>query len=60
MDEPTGNVDSKTANEVLDLTRRLNSKGVTIIMVTHDQVLAKESKHTARMLDGVITSVEVN
>jgi putative ABC transport system ATP-binding protein len=60
MDEPTGNVDSKTAREVLDLIRKLNADGVTIIMVTHDQVLAKEAKRTVTVFDGEITSDVVN
>jgi putative ABC transport system ATP-binding protein len=60
LDEPTGNIDSKTAEEVMGLLRKLNSDGVTIIMVTHDQRLAREAKKTAQMLDGVITSIGVN
>ena len=57
MDEPTGNIDSKTAREVMRLVKRLNTeKGVTIIMVTHDQHLAKEAKRAVQMFDGVITS----
>jgi len=56
MDEPTGNIDSKTAREVLNLIQSINTKGVTIIMVTHDQRLALEGKRTAQMFDGVITS----
>jgi putative ABC transport system ATP-binding protein len=60
LDEPTGNIDSKTAHEVVELIRKLNSDGVTIIMVTHDQHLAKEAKRTEQMLDGVITSIVVN
>jgi putative ABC transport system ATP-binding protein len=60
MDEPTGNIDSKTAHEVLDLIRKLNDDGVTIIMVTHDQHLAREAKRTIQVLDGVITSDVVN
>jgi putative ABC transport system ATP-binding protein len=60
LDEPTGNIDSKTAEEVMSLLRKLNSGGVTIIMVTHDQRLAGEAKKTAQMLDGAITSVEAN
>lgn len=61
LDEPTGNIDSKTANEVIGLIKRLNEeKGVTIIMVTHDQHLAKEAKRTVQMFDGVITSDVVN
>jgi putative ABC transport system ATP-binding protein len=57
MDEPTGNIDSKTAREIMRLVKTLNTeKGVTIIMVTHDQHLAKEAKRTVQMFDGVITS----
>jgi len=56
MDEPTGNIDSKTAREVLSLIQSINAKGVTIIMVTHDQRLALEGKRTLQMFDGVITS----
>ena len=60
MDEPTGNIDSKTAEEVISLVKRINEKGVTIIMVTHDQRLASEAKRTVQMIDGVITSDLVN
>jgi len=60
MDEPTGNIDSKTASEMMKLIKNLNEKGVTIIMVTHDQRLAREAKRTVQMFDGVITSDLVN
>jgi putative ABC transport system ATP-binding protein len=60
MDEPTGNIDSKTAQEVIDLIRKLNADGVTIIMVTHDQHLAKEAKRTVQVFDGAILSDLVN
>jgi len=61
LDEPTGNIDSKTAREILRLVKRLNEeKGVTIIMVTHDQHLAREAKRTVQMFDGVITLNVVN
>jgi putative ABC transport system ATP-binding protein len=60
MDEPTGNIDSKTAEEVLSLIKKINDKGVTIIMVTHDQRLASEAKRTVQIIDGVITSDSVN
>jgi putative ABC transport system ATP-binding protein len=61
MDEPTGNIDSKTANEILGLIRGLNDeKGVTAIMVTHDQRLAAQSKRTVLMLDGLIVQETVN
>ncbi len=60
LDEPTGNIDSKTAHEVLTIIKSLNEKGVTIIMVTHDQHLAREAKRTLQMFDGEITSDMVN
>lgn len=61
MDEPTGNIDSKTANEIIGLVKKLNAeKGVTIIMVTHDQHLAGETKRTIQMFDGTIIREIVN
>jgi putative ABC transport system ATP-binding protein len=60
MDEPTGNIDSKTAEEIMNLVKKINKKGVTIIMVTHDQRLANEAKRTVQIIDGVITSDLVN
>jgi len=61
LDEPTGNVDSKTANEVLSLIKKLNVENhVSIIMVTHDQHLAREARRTVQMFDGEITSETVN
>jgi len=61
MDEPTGNIDSKTANEIIQLVKRLNKEiGVTIIMVTHDQRLAAEARKTVQMFDGLIVQEAVN
>ncbi len=60
MDEPTGNVDSKTAREIISLIRKLNEDGVTIIMVTHDQNLSKIAKRTIQVMDGQIASDVVN
>ncbi len=56
MDEPTGNVDSKTARDVISLIKKLNENGVTIIMVTHDQNLAKQARRIIQVMDGEITS----
>ena len=57
LDEPTGNIDSKTASEILGLIKKLNAEhNVSIIMVTHDQHLAREAKRTLQMFDGQITS----
>ena len=60
LDEPTGNIDSKTAHEIMEIIKNLNKEGVTIIMVTHDQHLAREAKRVVQMFDGVITSDVVN
>ena len=61
MDEPTGNIDSKTANEIIELVKRLNEeKGVTTIVVTHDQNTALQAKRRVRMLDGLIVEEKVN
>ena len=55
MDEPTGNIDSKTAKEIMGLVKQLNKdEGVTIIMITHDQQLATQAKRIVKMLDGSI------
>jgi len=61
MDEPTGNIDSKAAGEIISLIERLNKeKGVTVIMVTHDQHLASQSKKIVQMFDGLIVKEIVN
>ncbi len=61
LDEPTGNVDSKTASEVIALVKKLNREDkVSIIMVTHDQHLAREARRTVQMFDGEISSDVVN
>jgi len=61
LDEPTGNVDSKTAKDIMSLIHKLNREnGVSIIMVTHDQRLASESRRIVQMFDGEIVSDVVN
>jgi len=61
MDEPTGNIDSKTAKEIIELVKRLSEeKGVTIIVVTHDQHIASQTKRTVQILDGLIIQERVN
>ncbi|MBU2053073.1 MAG: ABC transporter ATP-binding protein [Nanoarchaeota archaeon] len=57
-DEPTGNLDTKTGEKVLDFLKALNKEGKTIIMVTHDQDLAKEHANVVYWLkDGKISKV---
>jgi len=60
MDEPTGNIDSHTAQEIVSLIKQVNANGVTIIMVTHDQHLAKQAQRAIEIFDGLITKNEVN
>ena len=61
MDEPTGNIDSKAADDILKLVKRLNEgKGITTIMVTHDHRLASQAERTVHMLDGLIVQEKVN
>jgi putative ABC transport system ATP-binding protein len=55
-DEPTGNLDSNTAHGVMELLHEINDDGTTIIMVTHDQDLASQSKRNIHILDGRISS----
>jgi putative ABC transport system ATP-binding protein len=56
MDEPTGNIDSKTAKELMTLVKDLNkSQGVTIVMVTHNRNMAKYATRVLHLLDGQIT-----
>ena len=58
-DEPTGNLDSNTAHGVMDLLQKINDDGTTIIMVTHDQDLASQSKRNVHILDGRISSSDL-
>lgn len=54
-DEPTGNLDSNTAQGVMELLQEINANGTTIIMVTHDQELAGKSQRNIHILDGRIS-----
>ncbi len=55
-DEPTGNLDSKTGVEVLELLRELNRKGETVIMVTHDKNSARYADYSIEIMDGRIVT----
>lgn len=53
-DEPTGALDSKTSREILDLLKKLNDEGNTIVLITHDLGIAEEAKRVIRLKDGKI------
>jgi putative ABC transport system ATP-binding protein len=55
-DEPTGNLDTKSGKEVIDLFDELHKQGTTVIMVTHDTFIAEHTKRVVRLLDGEIES----
>ena len=57
-DEPTGALDSRTSEEILKLFQDLNRQGVTVIIVTHDNHVAKSCRRILRMSDGIIQSEE--
>ena len=55
-DEPTGNLDSKTGEEIMTLFDELNREGITIVLVTHEEDIAKHAKRQVRFLDGRLIS----
>jgi putative ABC transport system ATP-binding protein len=55
-DEPTGNLDSKSGEEIIHLFMDLNAKGITLIIVTHDEEIANHSKRIVRLKDGLVVS----
>lgn len=57
-DEPTGNLDSLMAQQVMDLLEEINSRGTTIIMVTHDDQLAKRAHRNIQIFDGLVSDME--
>tara|TARA_R100001440_G_scaffold30280_2_gene48649 strand:- start:3181 stop:3894 length:714 start_codon:yes stop_codon:yes gene_type:complete len=59
-DEPTGNLDSKNSDDVMQLLRQLNKEGTTIVMVTHSEHEARYASRIVRMLDGRIVSEQAS
>jgi len=55
-DEPTGNLDTKTSHEIMDLLEEIHQKGNTVIIVTHEEDIAKRAKRIVRLRDGLIES----
>ena len=59
-DEPTGNLDSKTGHQVLEIFKDLNKRGQTIVVITHEQEIAEQSQRTITIKDGEIGSDSIN
>ena len=57
-DEPTGNLDSVMAREIMDLLDEINAKGTTIVMVTHSPECAARSSRQIHVLDGKLVDIE--
>jgi len=58
-DEPTGNLDSKSGKEILDLILRLNKeRGTTVIVITHDPNVAEKTQRVIRLKDGLVEAIK--
>ena len=55
-DEPTGNLDSKTSHEIMEFIKKLNEKGRTIILITHEDEISKYAKRIIKLIDGKVVS----
>ena len=58
-DEPTGNLDSRTSEEIMQIFQRLNNEGKTVVVVTHEQDIAEHAKRIVRFKDGKLLSDEM-
>ncbi|KFZ30158.1 ABC transporter ATP-binding protein [Pseudidiomarina salinarum] len=59
-DEPTGNLDTQMANSVMDLLEQINKEGTTVVMVTHDPLLAQRAQRNIFVRDGRVSEVTSN
>lgn len=59
-DEPTGNLDSKTSIDIMRLVREIHELGNTIILVTHEESIAKNAQKIVRLIDGEVERIEMN
>jgi putative ABC transport system ATP-binding protein len=57
-DEPTGNLDSERSVEIMELLRKLNREGITVLMVTHEEEMASYAKTIVRFRDGMVDRIE--
>ena len=58
-DEPTGNLDSATGREIMDIFHELHEQGHTIVLITHDPSVAKQASRSIHILDGTLEEVEL-
>ena len=58
-DEPTGNLDSKTSREIMQMFQELHDQGNTIVLITHDNDIARQAKRIVHILDGRLTEVSL-
>jgi putative ABC transport system ATP-binding protein len=58
-DEPTGNLDSKTSTEIMEMFYELHSQGNTVVLITHDPAVAKQAARSINILDGKVSEVAV-
>jgi putative ABC transport system ATP-binding protein len=59
-DEPTGNLDTKTSHEIMDLFQEIHDGGNTVILVTHEEDIAEKAKRIIRLRDGLVESDQLN
>ncbi len=57
-DEPTGNLDSKTGEDILELFHQLHQSGATIVLITHNEDIASQAERRIRIMDGHVTEVD--
>ena len=58
-DEPTGNLDSHTSQEIMDILHDLNEQGNTVVLITHDNDIARQAKRSVHILDGHLSEVQL-
>ena len=56
VDEPTGNLDSRSSRDIMNLIHELHEQGNTIILITHDEGIARQAERQVRIMDGKIVS----